>query len=226
MTETKQHPKKKYSEYFLKSPDTNLVPLYQQKTNEFSFDILNKFDTYIPIVFINSNDNEIASAIEIDCQNILSKSEKKIDPEKRILNTGILEMLLKYHFDDKQTVNVLKFEERRKTRLLVKRGPVHIPLLFNDIALIYTKDKVVYVINRDSKKYLMDKTLTELEQELDSTIFFRANRQYIVNLNFIKSFKVYQKVKLILDINIVESEAAVIISQQVAPAFKKWMNDA
>jgi two-component system, LytTR family, response regulator len=84
----------------------------------------------------------------------------------------------------------------------------------------------VYVINRDSKKYLIDQTLTELEQELDHAIFFRANRQYIVNLNFIKSFKPYEKVKLLLAVNVHDLAEPVIVSQQVAPVFKKWINDA
>jgi DNA-binding LytR/AlgR family response regulator len=30
---------------------------------------------------------------------------------------------------------------------------------------------------------------------LDHSIFFRVNRQYIINFNFIKSFKPYQKSK-------------------------------
>ena len=99
-------------------------------------------------------------------------------------------------------------------------------MLLKNIALIYTKDKLVYAIDRDSKKYSIDKTLTELEEKLDDTIFFRASRQYIVNINFIKSFKALQKVKLLVDMDIPELEEPVIVSQHLAPAFKKWMNDA
>jgi DNA-binding LytR/AlgR family response regulator len=124
------------------------------------------------------------------------------------------------------TGNILKFKERKKTRLLVKRGVAYIALRLEDIALIYTKEKLVHVIDRDSTKYSIDKTLAQLEEELDSIIFFRANRQYIVNLNFIKSFKVYQKVKLLIEINVSGLEEPVIISQLIAPVFKKWINDA
>ena len=55
---------------------------------------------------------------------------------------------------------------------------------------------------------------------------FRANRQYLINMIFIRSFKAFQKVKLQVDMNIRELEEPVIISQQTSPAFKKWMNDA
>jgi DNA-binding LytR/AlgR family response regulator len=83
----------------------------------------------------------------------------------------------------------------------------------------------VYVIDRESKKYMADKSLAELENELDHSIFFRANRQFIVNFNFIKSFKSYQKVKLLVTMDVPDFEKSVIISQQISPAFKKWMND-
>jgi len=121
---------------------------------------------------------------------------------------------------------ISKLGERNKSRLLVKRGTSNMALRLSDVALIYTKDKLVYVIDRDSKKYTIGNTVTELEKQLDQTIFFRANRQYIVNINFIKGFKPFQKVKLLLDMDIPHLEEPIIISQMVAPAFKKWMNDA
>jgi len=102
---------------------------------------------------------------------------------------------------------------------------VNIALLLVDIPVIYTKNKLVYVIDRHSKKYSIDKTLAELEEKLDYDLFFRANRQYIININFVRSFKTYKKVKLILDIGIPELEEPVIISQQVTRAFKKWMEE-
>lgn len=148
--------------------------------------------------------------------NYLSMSGINKEPEKTNLEIHELEKLLLQE----------PHEKRKKSRLLVKRGVANIALLLIDIAVIYTKNKLVYVIDRDSKKYSIDKTLTELEEKLDDTIFFRANRQCIININFVRSFKVYQKVKLLVDIDIPELEEPVIISQQVAPAFKKWMEEA
>lgn len=159
-------------------------------------------------------------------QNDLPKSGRKNYYEEKNLTADTMQVLLKNSPVNNETVNILKFEGRKKNRLLVKRGVANIPLLLIDIALIYTRDKLVFVIDRHSKKYSIDKTLTELEEKLDHSIFFRANRQYIVNLNYIKSFKAYKKVNLLVDINVPELEERIIISQHVALAFKKWMNDA
>lgn len=226
MSRTKQIPSKKLTEYFSKNKDTNIMISDSQLTEKSPFNLFNKTNNFMPAVFINRNDNEMENAIGINHQNIISKSENNNNSEMKILNAGIVQSLLKDSFYNKETDIFLRSEKRKKTRLLVKRGVAYVSLLLNNIALIYTKDKSVYVIDNDSKKYSADKTLTELEEELDNSIFFRANRQYIVNLNFIKSFKAYQKVKLLLDVNVAELEEPIIISQQVAPLFKKWMNDA
>ena len=123
--------------------------------------------------------------------------------------------------------NLVKFiNSRKKTRLLVKKGMENIALKLEDITLFYTENKVVYVIDRFSKKYISDKTLIELEEELDENTFFRANRQYIININYIKGFKPFEKVKLTVDLNIPEINHSITISQETAPAFRKWMFDA
>ena len=154
------------------------------------------------------------------------KHVEKNDLEKALLKYNNL----KKHFAPAAQLpvdNIVKFiNQRKKTRLLVKKGIENIALRLEDIVLIYTQDKLVYVIDRTSKKYIADKTLSELEQELDNAFFFRVNRQYIVNINFVKSFKSFEKVKLLLDIVIPEINHSIIISQETAPAFRKWMHDA
>jgi len=57
-------------------------------------------------------------------------------------------------------------------------------------------------------------------------MFFRANRQYIVNINYVKGFKAYEKVKLLVELTIPELNHCIIISQETAPAFRKWMYEA
>jgi len=85
---------------------------------------------------------------------------------------------------------------------------------------------VVYVIDKAGKKYLSDKNLCDLEMELDKNRFFRANRQYIVNINYIRSFKPYEKVKLQIDLATSDINHAIIVSQETAPMFRKWVYEA
>lgn len=116
--------------------------------------------------------------------------------------------------------------KKRKTRLLVQKGLENILLKLEDIVLFYTENKIVYVVDRFEKKYLTDSNLLELEEELDPVVFFRANRQYIINLNFIKSFRAYEKVKIKVDLNLSELNHCIIVSQETAPHFRRWIYEA
>ncbi len=94
------------------------------------------------------------------------------------------------------------------------------------MALLYTMNKLVYVIDRSGKKYIGDKNLGEMEEQLDENMFFRANRQYIINIEYIKGFKPYEKVKLLVDMSLPELGHPIIISQENAPQFREWMFNA
>ncbi|MBO9660723.1 MAG: LytTR family transcriptional regulator [Chitinophagaceae bacterium] len=115
---------------------------------------------------------------------------------------------------------------KRKSRLLLRKGLENIPVKLDDIALFYTENKIVYALDRAGKKYVADKKLSELELELTTELFFRANRQFIIGLNFIKGFKPLDKVKLQVELIISDVQHQVIISQETAPAFRKWMSEA
>jgi len=127
----------------------------------------------------------------------------------------------------KPMVEISDTPNRMRKRLLVKKGIENIALKTDDIALIFTENKIVFVIDgQTGKKYITDKNLSVLEQELDRTVFFRANRKYIISINFIKAFRPFEKVKLQVDLNIPENNHQIIVSQESAKSFKQWINEA
>jgi DNA-binding LytR/AlgR family response regulator len=116
--------------------------------------------------------------------------------------------------------------KKRKTRFLVQKGIENILLRMEDIILFYTENKITYVIDRFEKKYLIDYSLTDLERELETVSFFRANRQYIINVDHVKSFRACDKVKIKVEMNLQILNHCVIVSQETAPAFRKWIYEA
>jgi len=196
-----------------------------QMTERICFELSNKSPNYLPEELIELIDNEPASVAEQGRNNESANLRRRDDKKDHLLNHDAIKTFLKNFSFQQQAEILLVTGRKKKTRLIVRRGATYFALKHSDIALIYTSDKLVYVIDRESKKYMADKSLAELENELDHSIFFRANRQFIVNFNFIKSFKPYQKVKLLVDMDVPDVEEPVIISQQVSTAFKKWMND-
>lgn len=114
---------------------------------------------------------------------------------------------------------------KKKTRLIVQRRDEYIALPMEDIAFICRDDLLVVVMDRQMVKYFCDKTLSELEATLDSAHFFRANRQYLLNINVVKGYKVFEKVKLKVFLKIAAPGHEIIVSQKTAPRFRKWLSE-
>ena len=114
--------------------------------------------------------------------------------------------------------------KKRKTRLIARIGIEFFVLKVEDIAFIYRDGQVIIVVDKAERKYLIDKSLSELEEELDTRTFFRANRQYLVNIHHIKSYKRLDKVKLSISLSAC-NDCKIIVSQELAPHFKKWMQE-
>jgi DNA-binding LytR/AlgR family response regulator len=92
--------------------------------------------------------------------------------------------------------------------------------------LFFTENKLVYVIDKNARKYLVDKNLSDLEVELDAKTFFRVNRQFIVNINYIRSFKAYERVKLQIELTVSDLNYFIVVSQETAPFFRKWISES
>jgi DNA-binding LytR/AlgR family response regulator len=115
---------------------------------------------------------------------------------------------------------------KKKSRLIVQKGLEFVPLFIKDVVLIYTENKLTYVVDREGRKYVSEKNLADLTTLLDRERFFRANRQYILNMEFIKSYRPYGKSKLQVDVALSDNKHFIIISQENAPHFRNWISEA
>lgn len=192
-----------------------------------SFEIFKQAGIKTPIIFTTYYDQFMLLAFENNGIDYILKPIEKADVEKALSKYKNLQNHFAGHLQDQSLAKLISFvNDSHKSRLLVKKGQEHLLLKFEDIILFYTENRVVFVLDRFSKKFILDKTLTEIETELDEKIFFRANRQYIVNLNYVKGFKPFEKVKLLIDLNVPEISHSIIVSQETAQSFRKWVREA
>ena len=112
---------------------------------------------------------------------------------------------------------------QKHTRILVQKGIETLALKLEDVVLFYTQNRVVFVLDKEDHRYIYNKSLSELEEELDPHEFFRVNRQYILHIDAIKSFKPYERGKLQIRLNVENNSHMIVVSQHTAPAFKKWI---
>jgi DNA-binding LytR/AlgR family response regulator len=206
-------------EYFSVNKAPDLIFSDVQLSDGLSFDIFNQVNIVSPVVFVTGYDKFMLNAFE---HNGIDYLLKPVD-EKDLGRTLAKYKTLENHFVDNSFIR--SFRQKSRTRLLVRKGIENIPLSIQDIVIIYTENKLVYVVDKDGKKYIADKHLAELEQELDNSIFFRVNRQYIINIGFVKSYKAYEKVKLQVDLTMPDLHHHIVISQEMAACFRKWISE-
>jgi DNA-binding LytR/AlgR family response regulator len=212
-------------DYLTTSCTADIIFSDVQLPDGLSFGIFRHAQVQVPVIFITGFDEFMMNAFEYNGIDYLLKPVDEKELEKALQKYKMLQN----HFTSKaaELSRLLGYtDSRKKSRMVVKKGMENIALQLDNIVLFYTENKVVYVIDRTGKKYLSDKNLGELEEELDENRFFRANRQYIINIDYVKGFKSFEKVKLLVDLMVSEINHSIIISQETAPAFRKWVYEA
>ena len=106
----------------------------------------------------------------------------------------------------------------------MKRGSDYITIKTEDVAYFYATHKLVCMVGHNNQKFILDKSLADIEKEIDPAQFYRANRKYLINISAIKKIKGYPKSKLLLEVAPVINEE-IIISQENVFAFKEWMGN-
>jgi len=208
--------------YFSESPKQDLIFCDIHLTDGLSFEIFNRFQIDAPVIFTTAYDEFIMKAFDYNGIDYLLKPVNIQEVSKALQKYKLLQQ----HFSNasNKLANLLEYiNTPKKTRIIVKKGLENIAVKTEDILLFYTENKMVYVVDRQKAKYIYDKNLSILASELDPAVFFRANRKYVVNVNFIKSYKTYEKVKLILELSVPDVHHQIIISQETSAEFKKWM---
>src|SRR5215218_2177783 len=87
----------------------------------------------------------------------------------------------------------------------------------------FMKDVLLYVNTFSGDKYTLNfESIEELETLLDPAIFYRANRQCIININAIQGVKSLDNAKLSVTL---KSPLKILtdISRDKAPEFRKWL---
>ncbi|MDQ3017988.1 MAG: LytTR family transcriptional regulator, partial [Bacteroidota bacterium] len=124
--------------------------------------------------------------------------------------------------DYRQIVNKLLSKQNQDKRFLIRMGQSLRLVHQQDIAYLYTSDKITFMMTREGRKYPVDYTLENLEMMIDPTRFFRINRQYIIHIDAIQQMHAHSKSRVRIDL-LPAAHEEVIVSTEKSPLFKKWL---
>lgn len=95
----------------------------------------------------------------------------------------------------------------------------------DEVAYFMAEGKYLHLVTRDNKDYLMDRSLTDVGENLPPRQFFRINRRLIVSFDAIREMLRYSgsRIKVVLDPPLPEGEEAFVSTDRVQ-AFRQWLN--
>ncbi len=110
-----------------------------------------------------------------------------------------------------------------KNRFLVKTGNNILFKNIDEIAYFFAEDKIVYLVANDTKQYIVDYRLEQLETLLNPHVFYRINRKFLVKIDAILKVKQLSNNRLQLFLK-PHFEQEIFISKEKIKEFKAWLD--
>ncbi len=189
-----------------------------------SFEIFKEVEITAPIVFTTAFDQYALEAFKVNSIDYLLKPVKPAELEKSLEKWKKLHAQPKVPvIDYNQLLKALKpVQNNFQKRMVIRYGPHIKTVEVDDVAYFFTQEKVAFLCTFEGKKLPVDATLDELEHLLDPAVFFRINRQFIINVKAIGSMISYSKSRVKVELN-PPSEIETIVSTERSATFKNWL---
>lgn len=185
------------------------------------FETLDKIEINVPIIFTTAYDEYALKAFKLNSIDYLVKPISKQDIENAFNKFERMKRTFKDSPGFKFSRSLMD-SNHYKERFLVKLGRKLFPVDTSDIAYFMAKDKLVWLVTEERKKYIVNFTLSDLEEMLDPKVFFRLNRQFITNIKAVKDLEPYFKGQVSVNI-IPQVDENIIVSRSKTPELKDWL---
>ncbi len=112
--------------------------------------------------------------------------------------------------------------QQYKKRFLGKIGQRLFFINTENIAFFQADNKIVYMVDLEGHRYLVDATIEKLETQLNPQLFFRVNRSYVIHINALEQVKPYYNNRLRIWLKGAVQEDEIVISRERVGEFKNW----
>lgn len=210
------------AEWFRNNPPPGLVLLDVQLADGTAFDLLKLVKLDCPVIFTTAYSRYALDAFKANSIDYLLKPVKKADLERALTKLQQFRQL----FVHENYSNLLARETEPaggyKKRFIIRFGEHIKTLATEDISYCTSENKNTYARSFDGMNYPMDHNLDALEKMLDPQLFFRINRQFLINLHSIEEMKVFTKGRVIVKLKPTAKEQPIVSSERAAD-FKLWL---
>jgi len=209
-------------------PDPDLIFSDIQLSDGICFEIFDAVQPQSFVIFVTSYDEYAIQAFRVNSVDyllkpiepaMLEKSIEKLDAmQKQVKATELLGS------DYKDLAEaLLSGQKKYRTRMAVPTADGFVKINVNDIAYLYSSQKTTTATTFQQVNHVVDHPLDKLEKQLDPEQFFRANRQFIINIDAVNRVNNWFNGKLVVKTK-PESEEKIIVSRERARFFRNWLD--
>lgn len=210
-------------EFFRSGKTADLILADIRLADGLSFEALKYAPASVPVIFTTAYDEYAVQAFKFNSFDYLLKPldadelETAIDKATKA-GRNYTDENLRQLFDSLQT-NRYRYRER----FLLPYRDGYKTVRVSDINHIETEHKTVYLHLNNGTSEAVNMSMDEIEQQLNPDCFFRANRQYIINIEHVLFLGNYFGGKLIVRLK-GYPDTIITVSKEKAQRLKEWID--
>ena len=209
--------------WFKSNPDPDLIFLDIQLEDDLSFAIFEKVNISSPVIFTTAFDEYAIKAFKLKSIDYLLKPIVQEELVAALKKYEEITGMQRNNIDLQSLYGLIISKEKKyRERFSVSIGTKIKSFNISDVAYFLSEEGYTSVYLWNKSVYPLDISLNKLAPETDPELFFRINRQMLLNINAIQDIHIHSNSRLKLDVN-PKIENGVFVSVDKITEFKKWI---
>jgi two-component system, LytTR family, response regulator LytT len=207
-------------------PHPDLILLDIHLSDGQSFEIFKRTQTQKPIIFITAYENYAVDAFRLFSIDYILKpftAEALATAINKYKNLKDIFTPADYRLLTEQVNDI--YAANYRTRFLAKVGQRLFFIAASEVAYFAADNKIVFLIDREGNRFIINSTIEKLETELNPKDFFRLSRKIIIHADAIDQVRPCQSNRLKLQLKGIAAPEEIIISRERVADFKQWADN-
>jgi DNA-binding LytR/AlgR family response regulator len=209
--------------WFAEHSSPDLIFSDIQLSDGLSFLLYEEVRVEAPIIFCTAYDEYLMQAFNTTAVSYLLKPVNRMQVEAALKKVGHMQRLFQRNAPERAMEKLLAhLDFHYKTALLVNQGEKIIPLKMAEVACFYLDGHALSLVTFRHQRYYYASSLDEVQKRISPALFYRANRQFIVNRDAVVGVERYFTRRLVVKLS-VDTPEKVIISKTKSTEFLEWL---
>jgi len=208
--------------WFCNNPHPELIFMDIQLEDGICFEIFENCKIKTPVIFTTAYNEYSLKAFKVNSVDYLLKPIVFEELKNAI------EKFKTVHFQKVDFTKIESFinelQPKTKERFLIKIGEHYRSIQLSGINCFFIKERCNFINVDNGKIYAIDYSLDKIEDIIDPKMFFRVNRNFIVNFSAIHDIIAYSSNRLKIVLTNRAEKDEILVSRERVAEFKEWMD--